>query len=207
MSNSNNFKWNHPGETPPPGRPVKHEPPRIPSPTFSCLTTATTVIRPGRSTSPTPCSSGRGQITIRPLSSIIDPDDQMSVISTPEKLSPPQLCRQQVKSFQSLTQEEETNDWRSSIGSVGDRLKYIWENDNKYQDVIFEVQGSSREQFKAHKLIVRIASPVFDKLFKESDNSNQTSQHIVPIMDVEPSTFKCLLKVFKSIKCTFSFNR
>lgn len=197
MSNKNNFKWNSPGETPP-GRPVKHEPIRIPSPTFSCLTTATTVIRPGRSTSPTPsCSSGRGQITIRPLSSIVDSDDQMSVISTPEKPSPSQLYHQQVKHFQGLAQEEESNDWRSSIGSVGDRLKYILENDNKYQDVVFEVQGS-REQFKAHKLIVRIASPFFDKLFKESEGSNQTSQ-IVPIMNVEPSTFKCLLKVFKNL--------
>ncbi len=129
---------------------------------------------------------------------MLDPDDQMSVISTPEKPSPSQLYHQQVKPLQGLTQEEESNDWRSSIGCVGDRLKFILENDNKYQDVVFEVQGSSSEQFKAHKLIVRIASPFFDKLFKESDCSNQTSQH-VPILNVEPSTFKCVLKVFKSL--------
>lgn len=186
--------------TTPPARPVKREPPRVPSPTPSCMTTITPQFRTGRASSPTPSGATvlfgpteRGQIFIKPMSAILDPDDQMSTISALVPLpSPTKPCSSQ--RYAQLA--EDTSDWRYSIKTVGGRLKYVFENEDKYQDVTFEVEGKSfKEQIKAHKLILRIASPVFDRIFVEADASSQSSQTVIPVKDVEPEVFKRLLKV------------
>lgn len=185
---------------------VKAEPPRAPSPTPTNITTVLPNRRVQRTALPTPSTSiasdFQGQITLRPLSSLLEQDDQTSILTSikPAIVPPIPLCNRHTsepktntlnRNFGSNPQEKE-EDWRLSMTCVGDRLKYLLEKDTRYQDVTFEVQGAGpSEKFRVHSLVMQISSAKFDKMLREVD----AERHSVVLHGVEPSTFKLLLKV------------
>lgn len=179
--------------TPPMARPVKVEPisrqqifvtpihndysGRPPSPTPS----GSTVVVSRRASQPPPQTSSPQQqhIFIRDLSSIMDPDQMTTVAVT-----------------RARPVNNDPSDWRLSIGKVGKRLKHILEN-SQFSDVTLVVGSTTKEDIKAHKLILRMASPVFDDLFNEAEEKahNGSVANVIPIPDVQPSIFKVLLNV------------
>ncbi|CAL8082878.1 unnamed protein product [Orchesella dallaii] len=195
---------------------IKREPRGPPSPTPSLATTvahprsrgppsptpsfASTVAHPpsrgacGTLSQASSTSTEKCSISVKPLASLMDPDDQLSVVSNADL----ETENERVK-ITSNFQDEPAKDWRVQFKSVRERLHYILENENKYQDVVFEVHGkTSRKLFPAHKLILRIASMGFDKLFKEADcalNSSKSEDGTTIIVkNIEPEIFQFLLK-------------
>lgn len=183
---------------------IKQEPVRAPSPT---PTDVTTVIKPTSSFGTPIRPSHISPISVRPLSALMDPDEQMSTVggegipqSPEDDIVSNVLVTRGNGGSGPLLRAEDVNDWRHNTNSVLDRLKYILRHEDSFQDVIFQVEGKNGgggKQFKAHKLILRIASPAFDRMFKNSDvrASSPTFKYdtVLPVTDMDPKIFQILL--------------
>ncbi|ODM96339.1 BTB/POZ domain-containing protein 2 [Orchesella cincta] len=184
------------------GHNIKREPRGPPSPTPSLApTVAITPSRPPISAllSPTASTSAeKGSISVKSLASLMDPDDQLSMVSNAESTSTSERARG--SQVTAIMQDEVARDWRVQTKCVRERLQYILEHDKTYQDVVFEVHGkASKQRFSAHKLILRIASIGFDTLFKEADSIPTCSRAVeegtvIIVNNIEPEIFKLLLK-------------
>lgn len=149
--------------------------------------TETTVLHGNRSPS-------KGPIRLKPLSALIgsppvigEGKDEIEDIDSPEII---------------MSQEEvavsfSNPNWRSSCSGVRKKLRFILNHQNAYQDVTFVVGRTAKETLSGHKLILRLGSPVLDKVFSGLDAVGVTVAEngdiIVP--EVEPFAFRHLLQV------------
>ena len=83
-----------------------------------------------------------------------------------------------------------TDDWQISCENLKDRTKHLLNNE-QLTDCTFVI-GHHPDQIivKSHKFLLRIASPVFESMFYGSMRENSD----INITDIEPETFKALLK-------------
>ncbi|KAF2883944.1 hypothetical protein ILUMI_22236 [Ignelater luminosus] len=88
--------------------------------------------------------------------------------------------------------EDPAHDWQMSKDYLQDCTRHILQN-RMFTDCQFKVQAKSSPMqfFEAHRLILTIASPVFEKMFYGI--MAEKNQPIV-VEDIEPEVFKALLE-------------
>ncbi|KAK9511050.1 hypothetical protein O3M35_005699 [Rhynocoris fuscipes] len=82
------------------------------------------------------------------------------------------------------------NDWQIHQGSIAERGKFILKT-GLWSDCKFVVSNAqNRKEFKAHKLILSMSSPVFEKMFQ---NNFDESENDINIVDIQPEAFGAML--------------
>lgn len=85
-----------------------------------------------------------------------------------------------------------TNDWQTSCAKIKHRGAYLFKN-GTWADCRFLVGGSENNQqiVQGHKLILAMASPVFDAMF---NGTLPEKNDPIPILDVQPEAFVALME-------------
>lgn len=84
-----------------------------------------------------------------------------------------------------------TNDWQMSCAKIKHRGAYLFKN-GTWADVRFRVGSENNQQIVAgHKLILAMASPVFDAMF---NGTLPEKNDPIPILDVQPEAFIALME-------------
>lgn len=80
-------------------------------------------------------------------------------------------------------------DWQLECTEVKQRLAYVLQCE-EWSDCMFLVGNSPKVMVSGHKMILAMASPVFEAMFY---GGMAETNEIIPIMDLQPEIFKALL--------------
>lgn len=81
-------------------------------------------------------------------------------------------------------------DWQKNLTNIKDRGEFLLSSE-KFTDCVFQVcKGREERSFACHKLILAMASPVFERMFY---GSLPAADSPIPVDDIEPETFQSLL--------------
>lgn len=82
-------------------------------------------------------------------------------------------------------------DWQTSLHEIRFRTEYLLKT-GKWADCHFLVGSESNQQLlPGHKLILAMASPVFDAMF---NGTLPEKNDPIPILDVQPDAFMALME-------------
>jgi hypothetical protein len=140
----------------------------------------------------------RCDIRLRPLQTLTQNDNDTSSSSWDDRraLVPVTTAG---PSTTAPTSNSYWREWRGECRgrSVRDRLRFALEHNNFYQDVTFIVGKHCIERISAHKLILRLGSPILENILENLKGTNTE----IEMSDIEPFAFKHLLQV----KCFVNF--
>lgn len=84
-----------------------------------------------------------------------------------------------------------TNDWQTSCAKIKHRGAYLFKH-GTWADCRFLVGSESNQQLvSGHKLLLAMASPVFDAMF---NGTLPEKNDPIPILDVQPEAFIALME-------------
>lgn len=86
---------------------------------------------------------------------------------------------------------DENSDWQLTKYELKDRGKYLFES-GKWADCNFLIGNDDNQQIvPGHKLILAMASPVFEAMFY---GGLAEKNDPIPILDVQPDAFRAIIE-------------